>query len=167
MAPIPKSPKNTHVSIRSRRPDRSSVRVMTRIVQRAPIRASSYSAGERFMIVELMIFFLVDREIVGERDVQHLVKSNLEVQKCSTLLNIGADKPRVGRPVSRLLVSDVWRRLTELQLLKTADGRKLNSPASITPKGMRHIKKQSKKLQLCAQKLVYTDLLDKLARAVS
>ena len=119
------------------------------------------------MIVELMIFFLVDRGIVGERDVQHLVHSNLEVQKCSNLLNIGADKPKLGRSVSRLLVSDVWRRLVELQLLKTEDGRKLNSPATITPKGLRHIKKQSKRLQLCAQKLVYTDLLDKLARVVS
>ena len=132
--------KQTHVSIRRRRPDRSSVRDMVPIVQRAPLRASSYSAGERFMIVELMIFFLVDREIVGERDVQHLVHSNLEVQKCSNLLNIGADKPKLGRSVSRLLVSDVWRRLVELQLLKTEDGRKLNSPATITPKGLRHIK---------------------------
>jgi len=159
-----KQPKKTHVSIRRRGP--GYIRDHVPVVQRAPLRASSYSVGERCTLVELMVFFLVDREIVNERDISRLVTCTLEVQKCAALLKMGADKPRFGRAAPGLQVVDMFRRLVELQLLKPADARDPNSPSVITPKGLRHIKKQPKKLQLAAQKLVFTDLLDKLARVV-
>jgi len=157
-----RKPKQTHIIVRHRLPNGGIDSKKEEIVQRAPLRAGTYSVGERVAIVELMIFNLVDRELVTERDISHLVHTHLQLQKCENLLNLGQDKARLGRSAPRLQVTDMWRQLVELKLLKGSR----KTIATITDKGKRHIRKQPKRLRLCAQKLVFTDLLEKLARAV-
>jgi len=160
---VAKKLKQTHINFRRRLSDDGRTEhVRERVVQRAPLRAATYSVGERVTIVELMIFALVDRELVMERDITHLVNAKLQLQKCENLLNLGLDKSRLGRSAPRLQIADMWRQLVELKLLKATR----KSIATITPKGKRHIKKQPKRLRLCAQKLVFTDLLEKMALAV-
>lgn len=157
-----KQVKQTHINFRRRLPDGRTEHISEPVVHRAPLRARTYSVGERVTIVELMIFNLVDRELVIERDINHLVHAKLKIQKCEDLLNLGLDAPRLGRAAPRLQVIDMWRKLVELKLLKGSR----KTIATITPKGKRHIKKQPKRLRLCAQKLVFTDLLEKLGLAV-
>lgn len=156
------------ISIRHRLPNGGIERKSEAVVQHAPLRAATYSVGERVTIVELMIFFLVDREVVMDQDINHLVISNLKLQKCENLLRLGSTSPRFGRTAPGLQITDVWRQLIDLKLLNSPIRRTgFQVAVTITPKGKRHIKKQPKRLQLCAQKLVYTDLLEKLGRAVS
>ena len=162
--------RDTHVYVRRRKPGGGSSNDREAIVQRAPIRASSYSAGERLMIVEIMVFYLIDREIVHCRDITHLVNAYLKLQKCEDLLVIGPNVPRAGTSSARIRLIDLYERLLELRLIGAADP--VNSESvrrtelTVTPKGRRHIKKQARRLQACAQKLVFTGLLDKLVRAV-
>lgn len=156
------------ISIRHRLPNGGIERKSEAVVQHAPLRAATYSVGERVTIVELMIFFLVDREVVTDQDINHLVISNLKLQKCENLLRLGSTSPRFGRTAPGLQITDVWRQLIDLKLLNSPIRRTgFQVAVTITPKGKRHIKKQPKRLQLCAQKLVYTDLLEKLGRSVS
>lgn len=163
------------ISIRHRLPNGGIERKSEAVVQHAPLRAATYSVGERVTIVELMIFFLVDREVVTDQDINHLVISNLKLQKCENLLRLGSTSPRFGRTAPGLQITDVWRQLIDLKLLNSPTRRTgfqakrtgFQVAVTITPKGKRHIKKQPKRLQLCAQKLVYTDLLEKLGRSVS
>jgi len=162
--------KQTQLSVRRRRPSGAIERIMRPVVQRAPIRASTYSAAERLTIVELMIFCLVEREIILTEDINHSVMVNLQLQKCENLMNLGADKLRYGKGALRIQIADVWRQLVALKLLnevKRVSRKQDTGRTTITPKGKRHIKKQPKRLFVCAQKLVYTDLLEKLGRAVS
>jgi hypothetical protein len=157
--------RQTHVSVRRRQPTGGVKSSMEKVVQRAPIRTATYSVGERCQIVELMIFCLVDREHIEERDINHLIHSTLALQKCNNLLVLGPAKDRMGRSSPHLQVIDMWNQLIALKLLKSSRLRQVK--VTITPKGKRHIKKQPKRLRLCAQKLVYTELLEKLARVAS
>ncbi len=68
---------------------------------------------------------------------------------------------------SKVDIGTVFGRLVELRLIKEGSRRfARRREATITAKGKRHIRKQPKRLRLCAQKLVYTDLLEKLGRAI-
>ena len=145
----------THYYIYRRNADgvRSNQRLP--IVKRAPLRVNVYTSAERLMIFELMIFYSIDHGHVWMQDITHLVLAQLCLQRCRDLVR--SDVHAV------VLVNE----FIILKLLKPSDGRQLRrSDLLITPKGKRHIKRQPRRLQLCAQKLVFTGLLDKLVRAV-
>lgn len=162
-------PKNTHIRFRRRHPDGTVEHEMVPVVQRAPLRAATYSPAERFTIVELMIFNIVDRNFVYLACLTHLVQSTLQTQKCEDLLQLGPDKVKGGAvPRNNIAVGDLALRLVDMKLIKPVNGRKKrHSQLLITPKGSRHIRKQHKRLRKCAQKLVFTDILEKLGLAVS
>ena len=159
MARSKKEPKQTHINVRRRSDSGGTTHMMEPIVKRAPLREKTYSSGERVMIIELMIFYLVEREFIVElTDITHLVRANLKIQKCEDL----------GWPMgSRVDIGSIFGRLVELRLIEEGSRRSIRrQSATITAKGKRHIRKQPKRLRLCAQKLVYTDLLEKLGRAI-
>lgn len=147
--------RETHYYIYRRNADGVRGNERLPIVKRAPLRVDTYTTAERIMIFELAIFYSIDRGHVWVQDINHLMLAQLCLQKCRDLVE-----------------SDVYavvlvREFIRLKLLKVTDGRKpRRSDLLITTKGKRHIKRQPRRLQLCAQKLVYVDLLDKLVRAV-
>ncbi len=150
-----KQPRQTHFYIYQRGADGVRGNQRLPIVKRAPLRLKTYTIAEKLVIFELMIFYTIDRGHVWKQDINHQMKAQLCLQKCEELVR--ADT------IAAVHVTD----FINMKLLKIEDPRlSTRSALRVTPKGRRHIKRQPRRLQLCAQKLVYTDLLDKLVRAV-
>jgi hypothetical protein len=147
----------------------------TQILKRAPIRASSYSPAERFTIVELALMYFIDRD-------KHLhpgqfsgpFHTQLKITRSYSFVCLYGNSARHRSKMIRIDidVNDLSRRLTDLGYLEAVPakwgtkywGRKLL--LQVTPKGQRHIKRQSKRLRSAARKLIYTSVLDRLALAV-
>jgi hypothetical protein len=150
-----KRTKNTHYLVYRRGADGHRTHDQVAIVKRAPLRAETYSPAEKFMLCELALLFMIDQEHVWHGDADHLLNARLAVQKCKKLVPVG------------LHGNDMVVHLIKLKIIQPTDGRQpKRSDLVVTPKGKRHIKRQPRRLQLCAQKLIYTNVLDKLVRAV-
>jgi hypothetical protein len=154
--------RKTHVTLRKVRPDGSIDHVRVPIERRAPIRPSSYSPAEKLMIIELAVMYYIDKDKhLRSNSLGNPFADQLALTRCKDLLKLGKNM--------RAYASEVVEELKERKLVEEIQTRRRGiykkSPLKITEKGWRHVKRQSKRLREAAQKLIYTDVLDKLARA--
>jgi len=166
---MPKKPKTFRTRVV--KADGSTAIEDTRILERAPVRASSYSPAERFTIVELALMYYIDLDKhLSPGQFSGPFHTQLKITRSYSFLCLYGNNAR-HRYVSKMIrididVNDLSRRLTDLGYLETVSEVRRKVFLQVTPKGQRHIKRQSKRLRSAARKLIYTSVLDRLALAV-
>lgn len=142
-----------------------------KVMDRAPIKVGCYSPAERFLIVELALLFYVKKDTkLTPHTVSTSLKNQLVYARCEQLLNVGVLSHNVYIHISLMAKSLISAGYIETTQAKP--GRRGHfSPDSpwdelrVTKKGWRHVKKQSQRLRLAAEKVIYTSVLDRLGRA--
>jgi len=125
--------------------------VRTEIMSRCPIRLSCYSPGELHMLGELTLLLYIKKSVnLTAGSALGAFASQLRYTKALDL------PARTNQGISELC---------ELGILRATGKNRWAAILEITKKGQRHINRQSKRLRLAAEKLVYTDVLDRLGRA--
>jgi hypothetical protein len=131
------------------------------ILPRAPIKPGIYSPAERYMLLELGMLYYIDKNKTTQRNnVYKGFKGELERLRCTKLLIVGERYNSVN-------LANMVDALVKCGLLNdpSIPGRFIEKPLEVSQRGWRHIKRQSERLRKVAQKLVYTDVLDRIARA--
>ncbi len=131
------------------------------LADRAPIRIGCYSPAERLMILELAVLMFVQKNPGMKRShARACFHGHLKVQRCERLY---AFPGRHGEQAQFYSIVDALAEQKLFEPMKIK-GRFIEKPLTLTAKGKRHIKRQSKRLQEVASKLVYTDVLERMAR---
>ena len=138
-------------------PNGTTTQQQVEVAARAPIRIGCYTMAERMTILELsFLMFTKKYPGLGHLQLKSAFSGQLRVHQCTALR---------GGPGFVVGISDLLKGMLEMRLLGRphTDKRTYEAPITITKKGERHIKRQSVRLQRAAQKLVYTDVLERMA----
>jgi len=114
-------------------------------------------------IVELALLFYVDKDgQLRRRDVSHPFRGHLLYTRCTKLRHTSGGQNSFNINIA-LLVTE----LVERGFLELGPTIRCARHLRVTKKGWRHIKKQDQRLRRCAEKVIYTDVLDRLRLAAS